>query len=104
MKFGIMFANTGHGSSIELIAGAGVPPGPKLERGMDDPRVVPLRRRLAATGDIASDPTSSSAFDVGLEQGLKRFQRSVGIASLEFCLCIDLCGGHRSSWEHSGQR
>ena len=51
-----------------------VPPGPTLENGMTDARVPALRRRLAATGDLAVEATLSTEFDDPLEQAVIRFQ------------------------------
>jgi murein L,D-transpeptidase YcbB/YkuD len=52
-----------------------LPPGPKLERGSEGERVVALRRRLAASGDLSSADVESAVFDEGLEQAVIRFQR-----------------------------
>jgi murein L,D-transpeptidase YcbB/YkuD len=48
--------------------------GPTLRRGVTDPRVVVLRRRLSASGDDAEAATTSDLFDDSLEGALKRFQ------------------------------
>jgi murein L,D-transpeptidase YcbB/YkuD len=48
--------------------------GPTLRRGVADPRVVALRRRLSASGDDAEAATASDLFDEPLEGALKRFQ------------------------------
>ncbi len=47
--------------------------GPTLRRGVTDPRVADLRRRLSASGDDA-DVSTSVLFDEPLEAALKRFQ------------------------------
>jgi L,D-transpeptidase YcbB len=48
--------------------------GPTLRRGVTDPRVADLRRRLSAGGDDADAATASVLFDEPLEAALKRFQ------------------------------
>jgi murein L,D-transpeptidase YcbB/YkuD len=52
-----------------------VAPGPTLEPGMQDPRVVSLRERLAASGDYDA-PVSAEPdrFDAALEAAVRRFQ------------------------------
>ena len=52
-----------------------VPDGPTLKPGMIDPRVVDLRRRLAASGDYGSRLSLSTYYDEGLVAAVKRFQR-----------------------------
>jgi murein L,D-transpeptidase YcbB/YkuD len=51
-----------------------VAPGPTLDRGMTGPRVLSLRRRLAATGDLPAETAASEAFDEQLEEAVIRFQ------------------------------
>jgi L,D-transpeptidase YcbB len=51
-----------------------IPSGRVLQAGMDDRRVVALRRRLAATGDLREPELESSRFDERLESALRRFQ------------------------------
>ncbi len=51
-----------------------IPPGPALKVGMTDGRVPALRRRLAATGDLAGQPLDSSAFDGPLAAAVSAFQ------------------------------
>jgi murein L,D-transpeptidase YcbB/YkuD len=52
-----------------------VPPGPTLGPGMQDPRVVPLRARLAASGDLeAHSAAEPDRFDAALEAAVRRFQ------------------------------
>ena len=54
--------------------------GPVLELGSKDPRVVQLRSRLRATGDLLGpDSTDPEAFDAGLEAAVKHFQIRHGI-------------------------
>ncbi len=48
--------------------------GPTLRRGVTDPRVADLRRRLSASGDDREAATASVLFDQALEAALKRFQ------------------------------
>jgi murein L,D-transpeptidase YcbB/YkuD len=56
-----------------------IPPGPKLERGAEGPRVLALRRRLAAEGDLARDRVASPRFDAELEEAVKRSQARHGL-------------------------
>lgn len=54
-----------------------VPAGPTLKPGMDDPRAAVLRRRLAATGDLAAETVpgpGSTLYDPQLEAAVRRFQ------------------------------
>ncbi|SMC16828.1 Murein L,D-transpeptidase YcbB/YkuD [Desulfacinum hydrothermale DSM 13146] len=57
-----------------------VPPGPTLHPGDRDPRVVALRRRLAASGDLP-DPSSPdpALFDLDLAAAVRRFQARHGL-------------------------
>jgi L,D-transpeptidase YcbB len=48
--------------------------GPTLRRGVTDPRVVALRRRLSASSDDPVAATQSDVFDEPLEAALKHFQ------------------------------
>jgi len=62
------------------LAGSGgwpaVETGPTLRPGERDPRVVQLRERLRAEGDLAaSAPAAPDVFDEELAQAVKRFQR-----------------------------
>lgn len=69
------------------IAAAGgwepVPDGPTLRRGVNDPRIVLLRRRLGATGDLpaAEARANSDIFDEAVAAALKRFQARHGLAA-----------------------
>jgi len=57
-----------------------VPSGPKLEKGMTDPRVAALRARLIATGELAADATGDpQVFDDTLAVALRKFQASHGL-------------------------
>jgi len=51
-----------------------VPPGPTLKPGTRDPRIVAIRERLEATGDLDSGQPESEEFDEALEQAVIRFQ------------------------------
>ncbi len=53
--------------------------GPNLEIGVEDDRVPALRRRLAATGDLAIAPAGFSTFDTELGAAVRRFQARHGI-------------------------
>jgi murein L,D-transpeptidase YcbB/YkuD len=65
-------------ATYRSIEGAGgwptVADGPTLRRGVTDPRVADLRRRLSASGDDGDAATASVLFDESLEAALKRFQ------------------------------
>jgi murein L,D-transpeptidase YcbB/YkuD len=52
--------------------------GNELRKGDRGAAIPEVRARLAATGDIAHDDRSD-AFDTGLEQGIRRFQRRYGL-------------------------
>jgi murein L,D-transpeptidase YcbB/YkuD len=60
-----------------------VPSGPKLEKGMTDPRVAALRARLTATGELAAAEAVSDpqVFDDTLAAALRKFQASHGLDS-----------------------
>jgi murein L,D-transpeptidase YcbB/YkuD len=74
---------------IERMGGwPAIPEGPQMRPGSRDPRVVDLRRRLAATGDYAGEsyadehgPASADAdlFDSKLVAAVQRFQRRHGL-------------------------
>lgn len=57
-----------------------VPAGDTLKPGMNDPRVMAIRRRLAVTGDMPAMDLDSSAFDDTVETGVKHFQQRHGLA------------------------
>jgi murein L,D-transpeptidase YcbB/YkuD len=58
----------------------GVPAGPTLEPGDDDPRVAALRARLLVTGDLSRpSATAGTLFDDELRAGVVRFQRRHGV-------------------------
>ena len=60
-----------------------VPAGPKLEKGMTDPRVAALRERLMATGELSTAPAEADVdaevFDDSLAASLRKFQESHGL-------------------------
>ena len=51
-----------------------IPAGPTLKKGMQDGRVLLLRKRLRITGDLSTETSDSEIFDDPLEQAVKRFQ------------------------------
>ncbi|WP_256750773.1 murein L,D-transpeptidase [Mesorhizobium sp. Mes31] len=56
-----------------------VPATKKLELGVDDPDVVPLRKRLMVSGDLAQSAGVSTAFDSYVDSAVKRFQLRHGL-------------------------
>ncbi len=56
-----------------------VPPGPTLNKGMIDPRVSALRRRLAITDNLQEPAADPLTFDGELQQAVIRFQRRHGL-------------------------
>jgi murein L,D-transpeptidase YcbB/YkuD len=56
-----------------------VPGGPKLEKGMTDPRVAALGQRLLATGELAQLGSQPDRFDDALAQALRKFQSRHGL-------------------------
>lgn len=56
-----------------------VPAGPELTPGTRDVRVVVLRARLLADGDLASDEDSGGVYDAAMAQAVRRFQDRHGI-------------------------
>src|SRR5581483_1529957 len=53
--------------------------GPKLEKGMTDPRVAELSRRLLSTGELAAPSANPQLFDDALRAALQKFQASHGL-------------------------
>jgi len=51
-----------------------LPEGPALKPGMTDPRIAQLRRRLAASGDLAAEAADPNFFDDALEAAVIKFQ------------------------------
>lgn len=61
----------------EIEAGGGwpmVPPGETLKPGMSSPRVAVLRRRLAASGDLAGGDAGGPLYDGPVEAAVRAFQ------------------------------
>lgn len=58
---------------------AEVPATKKLELGVDDADVVPLRKRLMVSGDLAQSAGISTAFDSYVDSAVKRFQLRHGL-------------------------
>ncbi|TIR21122.1 MAG: murein L,D-transpeptidase [Mesorhizobium sp.] len=58
-----------------------VPDTKKLQLGVIDPDVVPLRRRLMVSGDLAQGAGLSEAFDSYVDAAVKRFQARHGLPS-----------------------
>ena len=57
-----------------------VPAGPTLRKGMRDPRVAMLRKRLQASGQLDKEPADNpELFDAKLEKAVSRFQREAEI-------------------------
>jgi len=56
-----------------------LPSGPKLEKGMRDPRVAALARRLQASGDLAAVGAEPDLFDDALVAALEKFQARHGL-------------------------
>lgn len=65
----------------EIVAQGGWPqlPQMQLEAGVTDSSVILLRRRLIASGDLASDSGGGPYFDLALEKAVKRFQAANGL-------------------------
>ncbi len=56
-----------------------VPGGPKLEKGMVDPRVTILAQRLLASGELSALGAAPDRFDDALSAALMKFQASHGL-------------------------
>jgi murein L,D-transpeptidase YcbB/YkuD len=56
-----------------------VPGTKKLQLGVDDPDVVPLRKRLIISGDLAQSAGISTSFDSYVDAAVKRFQARHGL-------------------------
>ena len=52
-----------------------IPAGIALKLGMEEQRVTIVRKRLAATADLAPENMDSAVFDTALEVAVKRFQK-----------------------------
>ncbi|MDX8446609.1 L,D-transpeptidase family protein [Mesorhizobium captivum] len=70
-------------AQYQNIAGQGgweqVPATKKLQLGVDDPDVVPLRKRLMISGDLSQGAGISTAFDSYVDSAVKRFQLRHGL-------------------------
>jgi murein L,D-transpeptidase YcbB/YkuD len=53
--------------------------GPSLKPGITDTRVVALRHRLTASGDLSGDKADSPEFDLPVETAVRRFQERHGL-------------------------
>ena len=58
-----------------------VPATKKLQLGVVDPDVVPLRKRLMISGDLSTSAGISEAFDTYVDAAVKRFQARHGLPS-----------------------
>ena len=58
-----------------------VPEGPTLKKGMQDNRVLFLRKRLQIAGDLPADSEDSEIFDEQLENAVRRFQQRHQLAA-----------------------
>jgi murein L,D-transpeptidase YcbB/YkuD len=56
-----------------------IPPGPTLKAGSTGQRVLALRARLVATGDLSTQDMFLPTFDDAVAAGVKRFQRRHGL-------------------------
>jgi len=56
-----------------------VPPGPKLEQGARGARIVAVRARLAASGDLGGADSASDLYDAVLRRAVERFQARHGL-------------------------
>ena len=66
----------------EIREAGGWPPLPgdaRLETGSSGGRVVTLRRRLTASGELSPDLADGDTFDVALAEAVRRFQRDHGL-------------------------
>jgi murein L,D-transpeptidase YcbB/YkuD len=58
-----------------------VPTGPTLKKGMQDGRILLLRKRLKITGDLTTESADTEAFDDQLEKAVILFQRRHHLAA-----------------------
>lgn len=71
-----------HYREIQVKGGWGqIAQGPTLKSGMNDSRVVSLRKRLTVTDDIAGDNLDDPSFDSTVEQAVKHFQKRHALVS-----------------------
>lgn len=57
-----------------------IPEGERLVKGMRDPRVALLRKRLMATGDMSASEGDQFSFDESVYKGVRRFQARQGLS------------------------
>ena len=55
--------------------------GPKLKRGMHDPRVTSLQKRLLVTGELSNNSGKKGIFDKNLEQAVIKYQKNNGLTA-----------------------
>ncbi len=82
-EYAVLRSTLAHLRELEREGGWGtVPTGPTLHPGDRDPRVVPLRRRLEATGDLPPSPhgADEALYDDAVTKGVRQFQRRHGLA------------------------
>lgn len=58
-----------------------IPEGVVLKRGMSDPRVADIRKRLAVTGELAGAELGSTLYDDAVEMAVEQFQRHHNLAA-----------------------
>ena len=58
-----------------------VPEGVVLKRGMSDPRVTDIRKRLAVTGELSAAESGSTLYDEAVEIAVEQFQRHHNLAA-----------------------
>jgi len=58
-----------------------VPEGVVLKRGMSDPRVTDIRKRLAVTGELPAAELGSTLYDEAVEMAVELFQRHHNLAA-----------------------
>lgn len=56
-----------------------IPLGAKLERGVSSPRVIALRKRLAATGELGQASLEDEMFDAALDEAVRAYQTRSGL-------------------------
>lgn len=86
IKRGAIYTNQKRGlAQYRSIQKAGgwepVPAGATLHEGDNDPRVVALRRRLLATGDLTEPDVDSETLDANVQQAVVRFQKRHGLGA-----------------------
>lgn len=71
-------------ADLKAIAAAGdwpkVPPGPPLKPGAEDDRILAVRQRLIATGELTAENVASNQYDDTLLAAVQLFQRRRGLA------------------------